>query len=193
MRERICRHHKKGAAFTDAPDGIYTWIMYKDGSTFEVYAGKIRSKQELGTLHQNLSWCVEKAVMFAGELRKAGHHVDYNLQSGTYMSRQFTRFKRLLVTETKTGKALTEATETNEARRAQNEAIHTDNVRLRRFIQGQVELVFGAIDIDAHFLEAPADSQLSMVYGGLPIIAGLEIILEEGGSTNRSLAEVYAE
>jgi hypothetical protein len=193
MRERICRHHKKGAAFTDAPDGIYTWIMYKDGSTFEVYAGKIRSNQELGTLHQNLSWCVEKAVMFAGELRKTGHHVDYNLQSGTYMSRQFTRFKRLLVTETKTGKALTEATETNEARRAQNEDIHTDNVRLRRFIQGQVERVFRAIDIDAHFLEAPADSQLSMVYGGLPIIAGLEIILEEGGSTNRSLGEVYSE
>jgi len=193
MRERICRHHKKGAAFTDAPDGIYTWIMYKDGSTFEVYAGKIRSNQELGTLHQNLSWCVEKEVMFAGELRKMGHHVDYNLQSGTYMSRQFTRFKRLLVTETKTGKALTEATETNEARRAQNEDIHTDNVRLRRFIQGQVERVFRAIDIDAHFLEAPADSQISMVYGGLPIIAGLEIILEEGGSTNRSLAEVYTE
>ena len=73
--ERVCRHHKKGAAFTDAPDGIYTWIMYKDGSTFEVYAGKIRSNQEVGTLHQNLHTCVHKTVQFAGELRKARHHV----------------------------------------------------------------------------------------------------------------------
>ena len=190
IKERLCRHHKRSAAFTEAPDGIYTWIMYREGDSLEVYAGKIRSNQELGTLHQNLSWCVEKAVQFAGELRKTGYHVDYNLRSGTYMPRKFTRFRRLLTTESKAGKALTEATE---ARRAQNEAIHTDNVRLRHHIQGQVEQVFASIGINAHFLEAPADSPINLIYGGLPIIRGLDIILEEGGSTNRSLAEIYSE
>ena len=97
------------------------------------------------------------------------------------------------MTESKIGQALTEATEANKARQAQNEAIHTDNVRLCRLIQGQVEHVFASIDIDAHFLQAPPNSELRVVYGGLPIIAGLEIILEEGGSTNRSLGEVYSE
>ena len=193
IKQRLCRHHKKGAALTDAPDGIYTWIMYRDGDGFEVYAGKIRSNQEVGTLHQNLHLCAEKTIQFAGELRKTGRSIDYNLQSGTYMARKFTRFQRLLTTETKSGKALTEATQTNEARQAQNQQIHEDNVRLRRIIQGQVETTFRNIDLESRFLEAPPDAELSLVYGGLPIIAGLAIVIEEGGSTNRSLGEVYSE
>lgn len=167
--------------------------MYRDGDGFEVYAGKVRSNQEVGTLHQNLHICAEKNIQFAGELRKTGHTIDYNLQSGTYMARKFTRFERLLTTETKSGKALTEATQTNEARQAHNQQIHDDNVRLRRMIQGQVEGTFRHIDLESRFLEAPPDAELSLVYGGLPILTGLEIILEEGGSTNRSLDEVYSE
>ena len=193
IRSRICRHHKLGAALTDAPDGIYTWMMYRDGDSFVVYAGKIRSNQEIGTLHQNLSWCAQKTVEFAGELRKTGSVIEYNLQSGTYMANKFTRFRRLLTTESKTGKALTDATQTNEARQARNQQIHEDNVRLRQIIQGQVEAIFRSIGLDPTFLEAPADSAISLIYGGLPIIAGLDIVIEEGGSTNRSLDEVYSE
>ena len=193
IQERVCRHHKRGAALTDAPDGIYTWIMYRDGDSFDVYAGKIRSNQEIGTLHQNLSWCAQKTVQFAGELRKTGSNIEYNLQSGTYMANKFTRFQRLLMTESKTGKALTDATQTNEIRQAKNQQIHEDNITLRHLIQGQVETIFRTIDLDATFLEAPVDSELSLVYGGLPIIAGFDIVIEEGGSTNRSLNEVYSE
>jgi hypothetical protein len=190
---RLCRHHKRGDTLGEAPDGVYTWIMYKVGDGFEVYAGKIRSNQELGTLHQNLHMCLHKPVQFAGELRKTGNRIEYNLQSGTYMARKFTRLVRLLVTETKVGKTRSEAERTNEERIQQNRKIHEANVRLRDIIRGQVDLTFRSIGLDSTFLEAELGADPALVYSGLPIISSLDIVLEEGGSTNRSLQEVYSE
>jgi hypothetical protein len=191
--DRICRHNKRGAELSHAPDGVYTWIMYTAGDGFEVYAGKIRSKQELGTLHQNLHLCVQKTIQFAGELRKTGATIEYNLQSGTYMARKFTRFQRLLTVGTKTGKALEEAETTNEERIQKNRVIHEDNVRLRDLIRGQVDLTFRSIGLDPIFLEAALGADPQLVYGGLPLVSSLNLVLEEGGSTNRSLNEVYSE
>jgi len=190
---RVCRHHKRGAALTSAPDGVYTWIMYKVGSGFEVYAGMARSSQEVGTLHQNLQICTGRIVQFAGELRKTGNRIEYNLQSGTYMARKFTRPLRLLITETKTGKTRSEAERTNEERIQKNREIHEANVRLRDIIRGQVDLTFKSIDLTPIFLEAELGAEPQFVYGGLQIITSLGIVLEEGGSTNISLNEVYSE
>ena len=193
MRKRLCRHHKKGSAFTDAPDGVYTWIIYtNEEGALEVYAGKLRTNQETGTLHQNLHMCSARAIVFAGELVKKDHEIIFNLQSGTYMAKKFTPFERILTIETKTGKALSEAIHTNKERSEQNKHIHASNMALRDTIIHAVTKTFADIHINAVFNMSSEDAEYRILYGGIPIIEGLEIINEENGSTNRSIQSVYS-
>lgn len=81
--------YKKDGALKDAPDGMYTWIISREGTLF---AAQPISNQELGTLHVNLAMfnnIDNKDVMAAGELRKVGHDVTFNLQSGSFMEQVF--------------------------------------------------------------------------------------------------------
>jgi len=68
-----------------ADDGIYTWIIKDDG---KMYLSKTLSYQEIGSLHVNLFMFSEsKKLLAAGELRKEGASVSFNLRSGTYMDK----------------------------------------------------------------------------------------------------------
>ena len=70
---------------------MYTWIISKEGTLF---AAQPISNQELGTLHINLAMfnnIDNKDVIAAGELRKVGHDVTFNLQSGSFMEQVFSR------------------------------------------------------------------------------------------------------
>jgi hypothetical protein len=67
-----------------ADDGIYTWILKDD----VMYLSKTLSYQEIGSLHVNLSMFSEsKKLTAAGELKKEGSTVSFNLRSGTYMDK----------------------------------------------------------------------------------------------------------
>lgn len=81
--------YKKDGALTDAPDGLYTWIISADG---QLIAAQPISNQELGTLHNNLAvlnGIAPDNVYAAGELNKTGSNVTFNLQSGSFMQRVF--------------------------------------------------------------------------------------------------------
>jgi len=67
--------------FVNAPDGIYLYIITEKG----LFANKVRSWYELGTLHRNLAQRtgVEK-IFAAGECKKERNKIIFNLQSGTY-------------------------------------------------------------------------------------------------------------
>ena len=66
----------------DAADGIYTWIDSDTG----FYANRVLSSLELGTIHHSLALrSFSNEVFGAGELRKTGDSVQYNIQSGSYM------------------------------------------------------------------------------------------------------------
>ena len=68
-----------------AGDGIYTWIIKDDG---KMYLSKTLGNQEIGSLHVNLDmYSGETNVIAAGELKKEGSTVTYNLRSGTYMEK----------------------------------------------------------------------------------------------------------
>ena len=68
-------------AIYSAPDGTYVYIVSDKG----FFANKVRSYMELGTIHRIVASDSQSSkVYFAGELRKKGEHVDYNLFSGTY-------------------------------------------------------------------------------------------------------------
>lgn len=67
--------------FPTAPDGIYTWILGDAG----FFAGKVRSKFEFGTIHKQLADLTgTRRIYVAGECRKTGTNIEYNLMSGTY-------------------------------------------------------------------------------------------------------------
>jgi hypothetical protein len=71
-----------------AGDGIYTWIIKDDG---KMYFSKTLGNQEIGSLHLNLDmYSGETNVIAAGELKKEGTTVIYNLRSGTYMEKVVT-------------------------------------------------------------------------------------------------------
>ena len=70
---------------SSAGDGIYTWIIKDDG---KMYLSKTLGNQEIGSLHVNLDmYSGEANVIAAGELKKEGPTVTYNLRSGTYMEK----------------------------------------------------------------------------------------------------------
>ena len=70
-------------ALAGAADGIYSWLLKENGFA----ALPVESQQEIGSVHANLwSWTPTMGrVVAAGELRKEGTTVDYNLQSGSFM------------------------------------------------------------------------------------------------------------
>ena len=83
--------YKINGALTDAPDGMYTWIISREG---DLFAAQPISNQELGTLHINLAMFndIDKEdVVAAGELRKEGPNVTFNLQSGSFMEQVYSR------------------------------------------------------------------------------------------------------
>lgn len=83
--------YKKDGALKDAPDGMYTWIISREGTLF---AAQPISNQELGTLHINMAMfngIHKEDVVAAGELRKEGHNVTFNLQSGSFMEQVYSR------------------------------------------------------------------------------------------------------
>jgi len=68
-----------------ADDGIYTWIIKDDNV---MYFSKTLGNQEIGSLHVNLDmYSGEANIVAAGELKKEGPTVTYNLRSGTYMDK----------------------------------------------------------------------------------------------------------
>jgi len=74
---------------SNAPAGLYTWIMRgtKDNNT--IYASQTRSKQELGTLHLNLMILTknrdDRPLFAAGELKiDPQGAIQFNLQSGLF-------------------------------------------------------------------------------------------------------------
>ena len=83
--------YKTDVTLTDAPDGMYTWIISKEGTLF---AAQPISNQELGTLHVNLAMFNDinrEDVIAAGELRKEGPNVTFNLQSGSFMGQVYSK------------------------------------------------------------------------------------------------------
>ena len=83
--------YKTDVTLTDAPDGMYTWIISKEGTLF---AAQPISNQELGTLHVNLAMfngIHKEDVVAAGELRKEGPNVTFNLQSGSFMEQVYSK------------------------------------------------------------------------------------------------------
>jgi hypothetical protein len=70
-------------ALAGAADGVYTWLLKEGG----LVALPVESEQEIGSVHANLwSWTPSMGrVVAAGELRKQGATLDYNLQSGSFM------------------------------------------------------------------------------------------------------------
>jgi len=83
----------------NAPDGVYCWILRDQGDP-HVYAMKVISEQEIGSLHnflfvltsdRSLPLTFEERfidaaqVIAAGELRVRGEERSWNLQSGSFM------------------------------------------------------------------------------------------------------------
>jgi len=144
----------------DGVDGPYTWIMV--APSYQLYAARARSEQELGTLHNNLQQYAGGAdVLIAGEFLKAGKEILYNLQSGTYMARKFP--KRATVAE----------------KEATREALKT-----------RAEARFTALDLTPTFNAAPSSAPDEQVYAGLPIIDTMEILatISEMANYNRLLS-----
>ena len=70
------------STFPEAPDGIYTWIVGDNG---KFLAGRVRSILEMGTLHKQLAdYAKTKHIFVAGECKKEGTTVYFNIQSGTF-------------------------------------------------------------------------------------------------------------
>ncbi len=71
-----------------APEGIYTWILYSDGSGAppQFAASETETMLELGTVHYSIATSVgAKAVHGAGEVWKHGGEYTVNFLSGTFM------------------------------------------------------------------------------------------------------------
>jgi hypothetical protein len=136
------------AAVTAGPDGPYTWIMKRSGGGLRLIAGRARSEQELGTLHNNLDALSGAGdVEAAGEFLKASNTILYNLQSGSYMGRKFP--KRATV--------------------AANEAT-------REALKTIAETRFRELGLEPAFNTAPATAEHEQRFGGIAIIDTMEIL-----------------
>ena len=148
------------AAVADGVDGPYTWIMV--APTYQLYAARARSEQELGTLHNNLQQYAGGAdVLIAGEFLKAGKEVLYNLQSGTYMARKFPK-----------------------------RSSQADNEATRDALKARAEARFSALGLTPRFNTAPSSAPAEQLYAGLPIIDTMEILatISEMANYNRLLS-----
>ena len=82
--------HTAGLNFTtDAPDGVYTWVLYENDGVTGFAATLVENKMEMGSGHDDtlvkLGIDKEFKVPSAGELIKEGHTLHINISSGTYM------------------------------------------------------------------------------------------------------------
>jgi len=66
-----------------ANNGLYSWLLKEEG----LIMIPVESEQEIGSVHANLwSWTPTLGkVLAAGELKKEGTKIEYNLQSGSFM------------------------------------------------------------------------------------------------------------
>ena len=137
------------AAVTAGPDGPYTWIMKRKGAApLALIAGRARSEQELGTLHNNLDVLSGAGdVEAAGEFLKASNTILYNLQSGSYMGRKFPK----------------------RATDAANEAT-------REALKAVAEARFRELGLEPTFNKAPAAAEHEQRFGGLAIIDTMAIL-----------------
>jgi len=79
-------YDKTGILTPAAPDGIYTWIIYSTSGTKLFVATPVKDAFEIGVKHGvTVTRVGAKRVHAAGELRKVGTIVSFNIQSGTYM------------------------------------------------------------------------------------------------------------
>jgi hypothetical protein len=144
----------RAAAIAAGPDGPYTWILKQTGGpggaggTITLAAARTTSQQELGTLHVNLDhYTGEGEIVAAGEFLKAGATVLYNLQSGTYMARNFPK-----------------------------RASAAENSATLEGLKATAEAAFRAIGLEPTYNKAPAGADHEVLYGGLPIIDTMEIL-----------------
>uniref|UniRef100_A0A6C0J2N4 Uncharacterized protein n=1 Tax=viral metagenome TaxID=1070528 RepID=A0A6C0J2N4_9ZZZZ len=64
-------------------DGIYTFLVTESG---KLWTAPVESITEYGSLHDTMVYeSKATSVLYAGELRKTGKEIEFNLQSGTYM------------------------------------------------------------------------------------------------------------
>jgi hypothetical protein len=137
-------------AFAAADNGPYTWVLKRraDTGALMLVAGKTRSQQELGTLHNNLvTHSPEGAIIAAGEFVKTGAEVLFNLQSGSYMQAVFTKIKSI---------------QGKKAKREELIAEISDYLR--------------AIGLNPTFNTAPAGASEEHEIAGLPMIDVMEIV-----------------
>lgn len=69
-------------------DGIFTWMFYNtsDNPAIRFAASKVESEFEVGTAHKVMGLRLRAAKVYgAGELKKEGTVITYNLESGSYM------------------------------------------------------------------------------------------------------------
>jgi len=144
----------RAAAIAAGHDGPYTWILKQTGGpggaggSVTLAAARTTTQQELGTLHINLDhYTGDGDVAAAGEFLKAGKTILYNLQSGTYMARNFPK-------------------------RASAET----NAATLEGLKATAEAAFRAIGLEPTYNKAPAASDHEVLYGGLPIIDTMEIL-----------------
>ena len=74
----------------NAPNGVYTWILYKKKDDPKVYftSARVKSIVEMGTLHFALARGVEASTVHgAGELKKVGKDITFNFLSGSFMQK----------------------------------------------------------------------------------------------------------
>ncbi len=80
--------------FDNAPDGIYTYMLYKKGGQLGFAYVKVLSTMEYGSLHKTLFYETgPEEVIIAGECKKEGTNISYNFQSGTYAAKIFEKHK----------------------------------------------------------------------------------------------------
>ena len=148
----------RAAAIAAGPDGPYTWILKQTGGpggagggaggSQTLAAARTTSQQELGTLHVNLDhYTGEGEIVAAGEFLKAGATILYNLQSGTYMARNFPK-----------------------------RASAAENSATLEGLKAPAEAAFTPIGLEPTYNKAPAGADHEVLYGGLPIIDTMEIL-----------------
>ena len=103
-----------GPALLTEPNGLYTWILKRMDAKGKLLliAGRTRSGQEIGTLHQNLydyspdgHYGTPEDVFAAGEFMKTGNRLLYNIQSGSFMGRRFDQIRSAISKDIQRGKA----------------------------------------------------------------------------------------
>lgn len=74
----------------NAPNGVYTWILYKKKDDPNTYfaSARVKSIVEMGTLHFAVARGVEASTIHgAGELKKVGKDITFNFLSGSFMQK----------------------------------------------------------------------------------------------------------